>query len=56
MMQTLNEGRRPLLEWSYGLEIVRLTMASYMSAEQQRTIDLTDPDTREALESYVPLI
>jgi predicted dehydrogenase len=56
MVKTIDEGRRPLLEWSYGLEIVRLTMASYMSAEEARTIDLTDPATRDALESYVPLI
>lgn len=56
MVRTIDEGRAPLLEWSYGLEIVRLTMASYMSAEEGRTIDLTDPATRDALEGYVPLI
>jgi len=35
---------------------VRLTMAAYMSAEQRRVIDLRDPATNEALETYVPLI
>ncbi len=29
-------GRPPLLDWHYGLEIVRLTMAAYLSAERQR--------------------
>jgi predicted dehydrogenase len=56
MVRTIDEGRRPLLDWSFGREIVRLTMASYMSSEEERTIDLTDPPTREALESYIPLI
>jgi predicted dehydrogenase len=50
------EGRPPLLDWEYGLEIVRLTMAAYLSAERRATIDLTDPATARHLESYVPLI
>ncbi len=49
-------GRDALLNFDYGYEIVRLTMAAYMSAEQGRTIDLTDPATNEALKQYVPLI
>jgi predicted dehydrogenase len=56
LVAALEEGRKPLLDWSYGLEIVRLTMAAYMSAEQGRTVDLTDPATAEALETYIPLI
>jgi predicted dehydrogenase len=50
------EGRSALLDFDYGFEIVRLTMAAYMSAEQGRTIDLTDAATRATLDDYVPLI
>ncbi len=49
-------GRPPMLDWHYGVEIVRLTMAAYLSAERRRTIDLTDPATAQELETYVPLI
>lgn len=49
-------GRKPLLDWHYGLEIVRLTMAAYLSAERKATVDLTDPATAKELETYVPLI
>jgi predicted dehydrogenase len=49
-------GRDGLLPWSYGLEITRLVMAAYMSAEYKRVIDLTDPGTLRELETYVPLI
>ncbi len=49
-------GHDALLNFEYGLEIVRLTMAAYMSAELGRTIDLTDPETNDALEHYIPLI
>jgi predicted dehydrogenase len=49
-------GRPPLVDWEYGLEIVRLNMAAYLSAERRATVDLTDPATQQALETYVPLI
>jgi len=49
-------GRDAFLPWSYGLEITRLVMAAYMSAEKRKTIDLTDPATKEELETYIPLI
>ena len=49
-------GRDAYLPWSYGLEITKLVMASYMSAERQRTIDLTASSVQEELETYVPLI
>jgi predicted dehydrogenase len=52
----LTENRPPLLDWQYGLEITRLTMAAYMSAERRATVDLTDPATIQELETYVPLI
>jgi predicted dehydrogenase len=47
---------RPLLDWDYGLAILRLVMAGYLSAERRRTIDLTDSATQRELDSYVPLI
>ncbi len=56
MAHAFLSGRDAMLPWSYGLEITRLVMAAYMSAEQKRVIDLTDPVTQQALESYIPLI
>ena len=50
------EGRDGFLPWSYGLEITKLVMAGYMSAERKQTIDLTNPAIQKELETYVPLI
>jgi len=50
------EGRAPLLDWQYGRDIVRLTMAAYLSAETGRVVDLRDPATAARLDAYVPLI
>jgi predicted dehydrogenase len=50
------QGRSPMLDWHYGIEIVRLTMAAYLSSERKATIDLTDRKTNDYLETYVPLI
>lgn len=50
------EGRSPLLDWDYGVEIVRLTMAAYLSSERRAAVNLTDPATNEFLETYIPLI
>lgn len=49
-------GRDGFLPWSYGLEITKLVMAGYMSAERKQTIDLTDPTIQQELETYIPLI
>jgi predicted dehydrogenase len=49
-------GRDAMLPWRYGLEITRLVMASYLSAEKKRVVDLADAATLSELESYVPLI
>jgi predicted dehydrogenase len=49
-------GRPPLLDWDYGLKVLRLVMAGYLSAERRSTIDLTDTATLRELDSYVPLI
>ncbi len=43
-----------LLDLDYGLEIVRLTMAAYLSAEEGRVVDLTDPATLDRLETTSP--
>lgn len=49
-------GKDASLSWDYGFEITRLVMAAYMSAERQKTIDLTDDTIQKDLETYVPLI
>jgi predicted dehydrogenase len=49
-------GRPALLDFDYGLEIVRLTMAAYLSAERRAAVDLTDPGTLRELEGYIPLV
>jgi predicted dehydrogenase len=49
-------GRAGLLDFEYGVEIVRLVMAAYLSAERRAQVDLSDAKTREELERYVPKI
>ena len=49
-------GKDAVLNWEYGLEITKLVLAGYMSAERRKTIDLTDPAIRKELKSYTPLI
>ena len=51
-----SSGNRPMLDWNYGLEIVRLNAAAYLSAERGSVVDLTDEKTCEELETYIPLI
>jgi predicted dehydrogenase len=51
-----NAGRSALLDFDYGYEIVRLTMAAYLSAERGAVVDLTDPATLRELDDYVPRI
>jgi predicted dehydrogenase len=55
-LAAFNEGRSALLDWEYGVGIVRLNSAAYLSAERKATVDLTDAATCEELETYVPLI
>ena len=55
-LRAFEAGRSALLDLDYGLEIVRLTMACYLSAEEGRVVDLTDAATLDRLETYVPLI
>jgi predicted dehydrogenase len=49
-------GSDALLDFDDGLEVVRLTMAAYLSAEEGRTVDLRDAATLAALDEYVPLV
>lgn len=49
-------GKDGFLDWKYGLEITRLVMAAYLSAEKKKVIDLTDPAIQAELETYIPLI
>ncbi len=44
------------LTWEYGLEITRLVQAAYLSAEQHKTIDLTDESVNKQLEGYISKI
>lgn len=56
MLDAFSAGRDAMLDWSYGLEIQRLVMASYLSAERGRSVDLTDRATLAELNSYIPAI
>jgi len=55
-VNAFSQGRSPMLNWEYGLEIVRLNLAAYLSHEQGKVIDLTDESVQTALETYIPLI
>jgi len=46
------EGEQPPLDFHAGREVLRLLMAAYMSAEQERTITLPAPE----LETFVPKV
>ncbi len=46
------DGEPPWLDFRAGLDVTRLLMACYMSAEQERVIDYPPPD----LESFVPAV
>jgi predicted dehydrogenase len=56
MLESFGAGGSAMLSWEYALEIQRLVMASYLSAEKGRTVDLTDKATIAELDAYVPLI
>jgi predicted dehydrogenase len=55
-IQAFRASRDGFLPWSYGLEIIKLVMAAYMSAQEKTTVDLTDPLVQRELETFVPLI
>lgn len=51
-VQAFLNNRNATLTWDYGLGISQLVQAAYLSAEEKRTIDLSDTATIERLESY----
>lgn len=55
-LECFQVGKDALLPFSYGLEITRLVMASYMAAETKKVVDLTNPEVRQAVDNYIPLI
>ena len=48
--------QRTVLNWEHGLEITKLCQAAYMSAEEKKTVDLTDAAVQKKLDSYTSLI
>ena len=56
MFNSFSAGKNGFLTWKYGLEITRLVMACYLSAERKKTINLTDPIILQELETYIPAI
>jgi predicted dehydrogenase len=56
MLRCFSAGHDATLSWDYGLEIQRLVMASYLSAERGQKIDLRNKATLAELDSYVPAI
>lgn len=55
-LAAFRRGEDAFLDFAHGVEIVRLTMAAYRSAEEGRVVDLTDPAERAALDGYRPLV
>ncbi len=52
MRDAVRNGRPPLADWSYGVEITKLCQAAYMSAETGRTINLEDPMIQKEIVTY----
>lgn len=52
MVQSFLEGKRPSENFDDGVKVTELLMAAYMSAEQERTIDLPNVD----LENFIPKV
>jgi predicted dehydrogenase len=56
MLKCFSAGKNAMLSWEYALEIQRLVMASYLSAERGTTVNLRDKNVLVELDSYVPAI
>ena len=52
MVNSFLDGKDAFLTWEYGLETTRMVQAAYMSHEEQKTIDLTDPEVKKKLETF----
>ena len=55
-LRAFEQGRDALLNLEYGKLITMLIVAAYMSHENRKVVDLTDPATLGKLDTYVPLI
>jgi predicted dehydrogenase len=55
-VHAFSQGKDAFLNFDYGLEITTLCQAAYLSAEKQKTIDLTDPKIQKELDTYTSLI
>lgn len=52
MVSAFLEGEKPMLTFEDGLEVVRILMAAYMSAEQGKTLEFPP----EGLDTFVPAV
>ena len=52
MVQSFMNGKRPEENFDDGLEVTRLLMAAYMSAEQEKTIQLPNAD----IDTFIPAV
>jgi predicted dehydrogenase len=52
MVQSFINGKRPEENFDDGLEVTRLLMAAYMSAEQEKTIQLPNSD----IDTFIPAV
>ncbi len=52
MVQSFMNGKRPEENFDDGLEVTRLLMAAYMSAEQKKTIQLPNAD----IDTFTPAV
>ncbi len=52
MVESFLAGKRPSENFDDGLDVTRLLMAAYMSAEQKKTIQLPNPD----IDSFIPAV
>jgi len=55
-ISAFEQGKDAMLNFEYGRKITMLVMAAYMAHEKKTTIDLTDSEVLQDLESYVPMI
>ena len=55
-ISAFQQGKNALLNFEYGRLITMLIMAAYLSHENRRVIDLTDPEVLKELQDYIPLI
>ena len=55
-ISAFEKGKNAMLDFQYGRRITMLVMAAYMAHEKKATIDLTDSEVLQSLESYVPMI